>query len=180
MITPYEIKQIAPRCSDERIRKLVDPLNIALAEYDITNERRLIMFMAQAAHESGEFQYMEEIASGRAYEGREDLGNTHKGDGVRFKGRGIFQLTGRYNYMRASDEFDVDFVMNPDLVATPKYATATACWYWARNGLNEIADRFDQKAFRTITRRINGGYRGMESRLYYLERAKDAIMRQEK
>lgn len=179
MITAYEIKQIAPRCPAARLQKLIDPLNIALAEFNITTEPRLVMFMAQAAHESGEFRYMEEIASGRAYERRTDLGNTpvDDGDGPRYKGRGIFQLTGTFNYMRASERFGVDFLMNPELVATPKYATATACWFWASNGCNELADRDDLKAFRAITKKINGGLNGWESRLYYLERAKEALLR---
>lgn len=102
---------------------------------------RLAHIMGQCAHESGGFRYMEEIASGAAYEGRADLGNTQPGDGKRFKGRGPIQLTGRANARYYGRLAGIDFENRPDLMAVPSIGILTACMYWDRNGLNAYADR---------------------------------------
>ena len=102
---------------------------------------RLAHFMGQCAHESGGFRYMEEIASGAAYEGRADLGNTQPGDGRRFKGRGPIQLTGRANARFYGRKCGIDFENRPDLMAIPSIGVLTACMYWDANGLNAYADR---------------------------------------
>ena len=122
---------------------------------------RQATFLSQLAHESGRFYYVEEIASGKAYEGRKDLGNVKPGDGVRYKGRGLIQLTGRANYRQLSQELGVDFENNPDLLKSPQYAVQSACWFWQSRNLNEFADVRDIK---TITKRINGGYNGLADR----------------
>lgn len=102
---------------------------------------RLAHFMGQCSHESGGFRYMEEIASGGAYEGRADLGNTQSGDGKRYKGRGPIQLTGRSNARFYGRKCGIDFENRPDLMAVPSIGILTACMYWDQNGLNAYADR---------------------------------------
>lgn len=106
----------------------------AMKDYGIVNPLEKAHFLAQVAHESAEFYYKEEIASGKAYEGRKDLGNTQKGDGVKYKGRGYIQVTGRENYTAynkylKSRGINDDVVANPKLVAT-KFAADSAAWYW--------------------------------------------------
>lgn len=128
----------------------------------LDNHLRLIHFVAQVGHESGGFKYMQEIASGAAYEGRRDLGNTQVGDGVRYKGRGVIQLTGRANYRNYGRALGMDFERHPDIVATPSIGMLVACKYWSDKGLNALADIGD---IQTITRRINGGLNGYDDRL---------------
>lgn len=147
----------SPSCASE----LALAANVHLEKYKITSELRLVHFLAQLAHESGNFRYMEEIASGAAYEGRKDLGNVEKGDGIRFKGRGPIQLTGRINYRKYGQELGIDFENNPEIVALPSVGFLVACKYWNDNNLNTFADYDDVI---TITRRINGGTNGLEDR----------------
>jgi putative chitinase len=130
------------------------------------------MFLAQVAHESGEFRYVQELASGSAYEGRKDLGNTEPGDGVRFKGRGLIQITGRANYEACGRAIGADFIADPALMEQPTWAVGSAAWFWQQHGMNELADA---ENFDAITRRINGGSNGQQDRLAYLMRAKKAM-----
>jgi putative chitinase len=130
---------------------------------------RLAYFIAQVAHESHEFRTTTEYASGRAYEGRKNLGNTEPGDGPRFKGRGDIQLTGRYNYTSFTEWLKnrlgadtPDFVKNPELVAERPWATWATIYYWHSNNLNQWADK---GYFKTLTMRINGGLNGYDDRL---------------
>ena len=148
--------------SQLRAEELGLAANIHFRTYGILeNSLRLIHFLAQLAHESGNFRYMEEIASGAAYEGRKDLGNTQAGDGKRFKGRGPIQLTGRANYRRYGQQLGIDFENNPEVVAIPSVGLLVACKFWSDNGLNTLADQDDVT---TITRRINGGLNGFDDR----------------
>lgn len=148
--------------SQSRAEELGLAANVHFRTYGILdNSLRLIHFLAQLAHESGNFHYMEEIASGAAYEGRKDLGNVNKGDGVRYKGRGPIQLTGRANYRKYGQELGIDFENNPTIVALPSVGMLVACKYWSENNLNVFADYDDVT---TITRRINGGLNGFEDR----------------
>lgn len=130
---------------------------------------RLAHFMAQLAHESGGFRYMEEIASGAAYEGRADLGNVLPGDGKLYKGRGPIQLTGRANYRRVGRMIGVDLESHPEIVARPSVGLWVACIYWTDRGLNALADRDDLTA---ITQRINGGQNGAADRAAWLKKMK--------
>lgn len=148
-------------------------LQKALLEFSITNAPRKASFLAQLAHESGQFRYFEEIASGAAYEGRKELGNTNPGDGVRYKGRGPIQLTGRNNYAHFGELLGIDLVNHPELAATLQVGFRTAAAYWMGNGLNELADRPGN--FKRITKLINGGYNGLEDRTKYFTRAKTAL-----
>ncbi len=136
--------------------------------------------LAQCAHESGVWIYKEEIASGAAYEGRKDLGNTQKGDGVRYKGRGYVQLTGRANYRKYGPVAGADFENNPTIVAT-KYFADTACMFWKSNKLDTKAVDSTETTIKVITKRINGGYNGLEDRmkkfkLYWTELQKDPTL----
>ena len=171
-MTPKEIRSIAVHADDKKIEVYTPLLNQYMHEYRICGKLRESAFIATIIWESGSFKYTREIASGSAYEGREDLGNIHKGDGVRFRGRGLIQLTGRSNYERASKALGVDFVSNPQLLEQPEWAVKSACWWWADKGLNEIADTGD---FRRITRIVNGGYNGWNSRLNFYNRAKEVL-----
>jgi predicted chitinase len=134
---------------------------VAMREVGITTQRRARYFIAQVMHESGGLFYREELASGDAYEGRSDLGNTHPGDGRRYKGRGWIQLTGRGNYREAGRALGLPLESNPDLASTSKVAWRIAAWYWKTRGLNELADSGN---FDAVTRRINGGTNGAADR----------------
>ena len=147
------------------------PLEDACIRFGIVTALQKAHFLAQVAHESDGFSTAIEYASGRAYEGRADLGNVHPGDGARFKGRGLIQLTGRENYATFSNAMGQGdlFVRNPELVAQLPWAVLAAGWFWNRKGLNAIADRDDVVA---VTRRINGGTNGLEDRQRRLAQAK--------
>ena len=121
-------------------------------------------FLAQCAHESGGFIFREELASGAAYEGRLDLGNIQPGDGVKFKGRGYIQLTGRANYTRFGPVAGANFVINPKIVAQQYYAE-TACLFWTANRLGEKCIDSSILTVKVITRRINGDYNGLDDRV---------------
>lgn len=132
-----------------------------MKDYSIDTLLRQAMYLAQVGHESGRLRYLEEIASGKAYEGRSDLGNVHKGDGVRYKGRGLIQVTGRYNYQRCGQWLGIDLISQPELLATPEWAVKSSIWFWVVHNLNAYADRDDLKGCTGI---INGGYNGLEDR----------------
>lgn len=148
--------------------------NVHFRTYGILDSGlRLAHFMGQCSHESGGFRYMEEIASGAAYENRADLGNTQVGDGKRFKGRGPIQLTGRNNYRIYGRAFGINLEAYPEIVAHPAIGLMVACRYWEERGLNEFADRDD---LMTITKRINGGTNGLEDRKAQTAKAKGLIL----
>lgn len=172
MVTDDELRQIMPNCPSARRAEYLPYIQQAMEEFAITSYLREAAFLAQLAHESGELRYMEEIASGAAYEGRKDLGNTQPGDGKRFKGRGPIQLTGRANYKRYGDLLGLDLINNPTIAATPQVGFRIAGQFWKLNGLNELAD---QQKFETITRRINGGLNGQPDRVKYYQRAKNVL-----
>lgn len=156
--------------SQERAEELALAANVRFSEYGLLdNGLRLAHFMAQLMHESGNFRYMEEIASGAAYEGRRDLGNTVAGDGRKFKGRGPIQLTGRANYRSYGRIIGIDIERHPDVAALPSIGLWTALEYWRQNNLNALADRDD---LTTITKRINGGTNGLNDRRNKLAQVK--------
>lgn len=172
IITSEILLKIAPRAKKSVIDGLAVYLPQAMEDYEINTELRIKHFLGQASHETDGFATLTEYASGRAYEGRKDLGNTQKGDGIKFKGRGIFQLTGRANYKLFGDKLGVDLIGNPDLAATPQYAVLTACEYWNNRKLSTYADQDDLKA---ITKRINGGYNGLDDRILRTANAAKAL-----
>ena len=172
MISFDQLVRIMPYAR-QRADRFIDPLNAAMKEFDISeNGLREAAFLAQIAHESGELRYVEELASGEAYEGRDDLGNIATGDGVRYKGRGLIQLTGRHNYEACGEALELDLVACPELLEEPINACRSAAWYWHSRGLNDLADRHQ---FLRITKVINGGTNGWNDRLKYYQRALDVI-----
>jgi len=155
-----------------RVALFAGPIAAVMARYDISTPLRQVHFLSQVGHESGELRYMQELASGTAYEGREDLGNTQPGDGARFKGRGLIQLTGRYNYTAYGESIGRrdEVLASPAIVATdPDLCVDVAGYFWQRENLNTLADRDDVER---VTRRINGGTNGIGHRRDLLERAK--------
>jgi putative chitinase len=172
MITKEVLKEIAPRSNDKIISDLEKYFDVHMANFGVDTYLRVCHFIAQCAHESDSFKTLEEYASGAAYEGRRDLGNTQPGDGRRFKGRGIIQLTGRFNYRDAGKRLGYDLENNPLLALQPEISVLTALDYWKTRNLNQWADRDDVA---TVTRRINGGLNGFSDRKMYLERAKRVL-----
>lgn len=171
-VTAEQLRQIAPFGSRSQIERLTPHLNTAMNEFEINTPLRRAHFLAQVAHESGEFNYVEEIASGAAYENRRDLGNTQPGDGVRFKGRGLIQITGRFNYQACGAALGVDLINNPTRLADDDLAARSAGWFWDWQQINPAADRDDVE---TVTYIINGGYNGFQDRVNKLAAAKKAF-----
>lgn len=167
------LKKAIPAATWANIDKFLSPLNRAMEDHNINTPMRIAHFLAQIAWESGSLKYVEEIASGAAYEGRKDLGNTEPGDGVRFKGRGLIQITGRANYRKYGDSLGLDFTHDWKwrLVAEPFYAADSAAWFWETHGLNELADKDE---FTKITKIINGSTITVKKRLPCLRSAKIA------
>lgn len=172
MITKEILKKIAPNANDKIISDLEHYFDEYLQKYNINTYLRVCHFLAQCAHESANFRTLEEYASGSAYEGRKDLGNVNPGDGKRYKGRGIIQLTGRANYRTYGQRLGIPLEDQPLLALDPKVSVQTACEYWNSKKLSEFADKDD---LLTITKRINGGTNGLEDRKAKLAIAKQVI-----
>ncbi len=169
--------------------------NDMLPKYGINTKERLVGFLSQIGHESGGLLYTREIADGSAYEGRKDLGNTQAGDGKKFRGRGLIQITGRANYQAFKDKYGIDVVSNPDLLGGQYSTNSTkdqlknsllaSIWFWDRAKLNDLADKFDlskpvkDKAnldtITKITKKINGGINGLADRMNKFESGRDYI-----
>lgn len=163
-------------------------INKICPEFEIDTPREYAHFLAQACHETDHFRTLEEYASGKAYEGRKDLGNVILGDGIRFKGRGIFQTTGRANYKQlGTKKGNPDlFLKNPELLEQPEYAVWSACVFWKSRNLIDISNNDDStllsKKYKGqiikvppveyISITINGGKNGLEERKKFYERAK--------
>lgn len=167
MISTTQLQTICPHAGG-RIATFVQPLNDAMSRFSIMTPRRQAAFLAQCAHESGEFRWLRELATGDAYEPPSqkatDLGNTQVGDGHRFKGGGLIQITGRSNYQHCAAALGVDLVNHPEVIEQPDNACMASAWWWQSHGLNELSD---QNAYGTITKRINGGFTGIDERLSY-------------
>lgn len=164
------------RCAESRLIQFLQPLEATFEEFEIDTPLRQAAFLAQIAHESGELRYVREIwgptAAQRRYEGRRDLGNIYPGDGERYMGRGLIQITGRANYAACGEALGLDLINSPELLEDPLYATLSAGWYWDWRGLNVPADAGD---FERVTRLVNGGLNGFEDRLKYYQRALDEL-----
>lgn len=192
----YEKKEMITKEHLEEIAGINTPLMEELSifmtrlfpAYEIDSPREYAHFLAQACHETDRFKTLKEYASGKAYEGRKDLGNTFPGDGTRFRGRGIFQTTGRFNYQNMSTKKGNPylFVSNPELLEIPENAVWSACEYWKDKSFNDIANLEDDakvalkrkgtiyyySPVEYISVRINGGFNGMDERKKFYERAK--------
>ena len=203
MLTADQFSKLFPRCEDPN--GWVDAMNEVFPKYEIDTPKRIAAFIAQCGHESGGWRTFSEnlnysakaldavfgkyfVRAGRdandyarqpekianiVYAGRMDNGDTDSGDGWRYRGRGPIQLTGKANYAKFSEDMDVDAVDNPDQVSEDKeVALMSAIWYWNSNNLNRYADSGDIK---TLTKRINGGYIGLEDRIHHWEEAMKAL-----
>lgn len=160
----------------------ISALNAAMERFLINTPKRIAAFLAQVGHESGQLQYVRELGNNQ-YLSKYDtgtlalrLGNTPEadGDGQKYRGRGLIQITGRSNYRQCSLGLfgDERLLSLPELLEQPQWAAESAAWFWQQNGLNELADR-DQ--FNTITRRINGGLNGLQDRLEIWARARAVL-----
>lgn len=177
------MREVAPRFSGDIaehqaqiIAAVGEALAPTLAEYGINTRLRIAHFLGQTCHESAGFRTTEEFASGEAYEGRRDLGNIKPGDGRRYKGRGLIQLTGRANYRDTGKVLKIDLENHPERAAEPVLSLRIACEYWKSRRINAAADRDD---LITVTRLINGGLNGLDDRRERTSRAKAAIIRLE-
>lgn len=190
MILLEDLQAICPRTKSGRLAVFVEPLNDAMAEFEINTPEREAAFLAQLAHESGGFVYVRELASGEDYEGRADLGNTEPGDGRRYRGRGLVQITGRLGYRQCGDALGLDLVAQPELLEQPEAAARSAGWFWAAGAglrlsraakaygipegvnLNDLADKGD---FKGITLAVNGGLTHYGERVAAWELAKETL-----
>jgi len=197
-----QLQAIMPSAKEENIEFYITALNEKLAEFEIDTNLRVAHFIAQIAHESGSFKYRKEnlnysakalrsvfgkyftsdgmadtharkpeVIANIVYANR--MGNSDSGDGWRYRGRGLIQLTGRDNYVRCGSAIGSNIEAEPDLLAEDaNAAVAAACWFWQSNKLNALADDDEIKK---ITRKINGGYNGLEDRTAILARAKTVL-----
>lgn len=174
-ITQQQLLQILPNARTQA-GVFVSALNTAMQHYQIVGDKRAAAFIAQIGHESGQLRYVREIwgptAAQRGYEGREDLGNTVPGDGRKYCGRGLIQITGRANYAKCGEALGLDLINHPEQLELPQHAAMSAAWFWKQRGLNDLADRDE---FNTITRRINGGLNGLEDRLALWKKAQAVL-----
>jgi putative chitinase len=171
-VNAAQLLKIMPFAGQRRVDAFFEPLTAAMAEFGISTPARQASFLAQVGHESGQLQYVRELASGEAYEGRKDLGNTWPGDGRRYRGRGLIQITGRANYAACGAALGLDLLAQPELLEQPMNACRSAAWFWKTHGLNELADAGDQVK---VTRRVNGGTNGLTDRLALFEVAQRVL-----
>jgi putative chitinase len=183
MLTAEQLKKIMPGLTEKKSSELLPFLQAAMTEFAIEAPARAAAFLAQLAHESGQFRFMEELwgptAAQQRYEPQSPLattlGNTDPGDGRRFKGRGPIQITGRANYRRFGDLLGIQLIADPPRAALPELAFRIAALFWSKKGLNELADLATDDAFREITRRINGGFNGLEERRTFYAAARSVL-----
>lgn len=175
------MQEVAPHFSGDMgdsqakiIAEVGESLRPTLESYDVTTPLRIAHFLGQTCEESAGFRTTQEFASGEEYDGREDLGNTQPGDGPRYKGRGLLQLTGRANYRDYGKALGLDLENNPALAAEPAVSLKIACEYWKRHNINAACDQDD---LLTVTRKINGGLNGLDERRAFTAKAKAAVAR---
>lgn len=170
-ITEQQLLQIFSNAG-RQVGVFVPVLNAAMGKYGIVTRLRIAAFIAQIGHESGQLRYVREIwgptAQQAGYEGRADLGNTVKGDGSKYRGRGLIQITGRANYAACGEALGLDLIDKPELLELPQHAAMSAAWFWSTRGLNTLADQVE---FAKITRRINGGLNGQDDRQALYDKA---------
>ena len=176
-LTPKMLMAIVPNMNERRAKELAPHLAEEMRKGNITTAHQRAAFLAQTAHESGGYRYMRELGNRdyfSKYDFRSDLGNNGPPDGYDYRGGGWLQLTGKYNYRQFSRAYVGNdlLVREPERIAEPQYASASAVWFWNTKGLNAPAEAGD---FKLVTKRINGGYNGYEDRLNYYTRALDAL-----
>jgi putative chitinase len=198
-ITADILKAIAPGSKKSGFKHLSGLslwMNNWFPKFEIDTKGEICHILAQLAHESDSFNAMEEYSTGQQYEGRLDLGNKVRGDGIKFKGRGPLQVTGRNNYslMGIKAGAPMKFIYNPELLATPQWGVWSACIFWTEKGLLSISNMDDSvrlpykrkvddgkyeiiqvSPVEYISRRVNGGVNGLQERVKFYERAKAII-----
>jgi len=196
IITVDLLKQIAPgskKSNYKLLPALAEHMNEWFPLFEIDTKGELCHYLSQTAHESDSFNTLEEYASGKSYEGRKDLGNINPGDGVKFKGKGLIETTGRINYRALTIEYNkhntphLDFEEHPELLKDEKLSVWSACVFWSSRDLNTIANMSDATKiwskklnrnltpFEYITWRVNGGFNGLNERLLFYKRCIDVI-----
>ena len=177
-ITQKQLLDAVPGLYKARLDEFVASFNMFHAYFGLNTRDRIIHYLAQVFHESGSLRYVEELSSGAQYEGRKDLGNTQKGDGKRFKGRGFIQLTGRKNYQDFYNDgwCSDNIVAYPNLVSNFPLNQMVSMWFWDRNNLNDLADLDNgtngEDIVKKITRKVNGGYNGLDERVKFYQKFK--------
>ncbi|EGH46386.1 glycoside hydrolase family 19 protein [Pseudomonas syringae] len=174
-ITAQQLLQILPNAG-QRTGVFAPVLNTAMSKYQIVTPLRIAAFIAQVGHESGQLRYVRELwgptTQQLGYEGRKDLGNTVAGDGSKYRGRGLIQVTGRANYEECGEALGLDLIDHPELLELPQHAAMSAAWFWHRAALNTLADKRDMQQ---ITRKINGGLNGLQDRLSLYKKACEVL-----
>lgn len=176
-ITKEQLLAVMPNAAD-KVDKYLVWFNYYAEKYHINTKLRWIHFLSQIAHESGELKYTHELGKESYFKKYETgrlakmLGNTKKGDGAMYKGRGFIQLTGRANYTQFAIASGVDVVNHPDQVEIAQLCVQVSMWYWDTHGCNEVADQDD---LIKVTKKVNGGTNGLSNRQLYYQRAKIAI-----
>lgn len=153
--------------------KQFNDLNSCLQRFEINTVPRIRHFLSQTAHESGGLRWMEELASGSAYEGRRNLGNTSPGDGRKYKGAGVIQLTGRHNYQKFADFIGDKNVMQGHSYVAQVYPFTSAGFWWKNNNMNVLCDR--EASVEQVTLKVNGGRNGLKDRQRYYDKACQVI-----
>jgi WD40 repeat protein/predicted chitinase len=175
-LSARELRQIMPALTDAQLALYLSHLQKAMEEFGINTPLRRAAFLAQVAHESAELTQLVELGSDADIEHRnglrKELGNFEPGDGARYKGRGVFQMAGKSRYQAFGALLGIDLLADPDKAAAPEVAFRIAALFWQKNGLNELAD---ERNFLLITKRINGGYNGLDDRIKYYDRAKHVL-----
>lgn len=178
-ITPQQLLQILPNAGP-KAGVFAPVLNAAMGKFGIVTLARQAAFIAQIGHESGQFRYLRELGNDQ-YLAKYDtgtlaarLGNTPEadGDGQKYRGRGLIQITGRANYKACGEALGLDLLSQPELLELPQHAATSAAWFWHSRGLNSLADRGD---FVGITRKINGGTNGIADRQALWEKARKVL-----
>ena len=171
-VTEARLKRLVPSGKAAIMAPIAESFDRLAARYDITTRLRLCHFLAQAAHESDGFRTLTEYGGPtyfKRYDGRRDLGNTLPGDGARYHGRGIFQLTGRFNYRRFGALIGIDLEAEPERAMEPAISLSIAFAYWREREINAAADADDVAR---VTKLINGGRTGLADRTRLLAVAK--------
>lgn len=173
------LAETVPTLSAVKVVEYSQMLARVLWKYGINTKLRIAAFIAQLAHESGGFRYVEEIWGPTPQQRRygvgklaAKLGNKSVQDGYVYRGRGWIQLTGRANYAKYGTLAGLDLVTNPALAARPDVAFELAALYWQDNGFNDLADK---GMFKAITKGINGGFNGLVSRMRYYRAANKSL-----
>lgn len=198
LITTVQLKRIiGNKYGAAELEQIADTLNQTFHRYAIKTQEQVCHFLAQVLHESGCFQYRFEIwgntKAQQGYDTRVDLGNTPEkdGDGYTYRGRGWIQTTGKANYRKAAKEFGIDVVKDPDLLAQYPYVGLSAGFFWDSNKFNALLEKClkiavpkghtqDEVVLPYITKKVNGGFNGLEDRMRWLTRCKDVLIRNKK